>query len=212
MREPKVFLFDEPLSNLDAELRVQMRLEIAKLHESLQATMVYVTHDQVEAMTLADKIVVLRGGIVEQAGAPLELYDNPDNLFVAGFIGSPRMNMLDGEVTEVSGNSVKITIPELDVRFALPLKNPNAAAGKKVTVGIRPEHFDPDGPVKFKTKIDVVENLGGQAYVYAKTTQTHPLTIELRDQRGISGGTTLASGFSPDRVYLFDSGTTLRLR
>jgi lactose/L-arabinose transport system ATP-binding protein len=212
VREPKVFLFDEPLSNLDAELRVQMRLEIAKLHESLKATMVYVTHDQVEAMTLADKIVVLRGGIVEQAGAPLELYDNPDNLFVAGFIGSPRMNMLDGEVTEVSGNSVKIAIPELDVRFALPLKTPSAAAGKKVTVGIRPEHFDPDAPVKFKTKIDVVENLGGQAYVYAKTSQTHPLTIELRDQRGISGGTTLASGFSPDRVYLFDSSTTLRLR
>jgi lactose/L-arabinose transport system ATP-binding protein len=212
VREPKVFLFDEPLSNLDAELRVQMRLEIAKLHESLKATMVYVTHDQVEAMTLADKIVVLRGGVVEQAGAPLDLYDNPDNLFVAGFIGSPRMNMLDGEVTEVSGNSVKITVPELDVRFTLPLKNPAAAAGKKVTVGIRPEHFDPDAPVKFKTKIDVVENLGGQAYVYAKTTQTHPLTIELRDQRGISGGTTLASGFSPDRIYLFDSGTTLRLR
>ena len=100
MREPKVFLFDEPLSNLDAELRVQMRLEIAKLHKQLNATMIYVTHDQVEAMTLADKIVVLRAGKIEQVGAPLELYANPDNLFVAGFIGSPKMNFLSGKVDE----------------------------------------------------------------------------------------------------------------
>jgi lactose/L-arabinose transport system ATP-binding protein len=212
VREPKVFLFDEPLSNLDAELRVQMRLEIARLHQSLKATMVYVTHDQVEAMTLADKIVVLRGGIVEQAGAPLELYDNPDNLFVAGFIGSPRMNMLSGEAAAMGNSAVKITIPEIDVSFNMALKDPKAAIGKKVTVGIRPEHFDTDGAVKFKTKIDVVENLGGQAYVYAKSTEAHPLTIELRDQRGIVEGTSLMTGFNPERVYLFDSNTTQRLR
>jgi lactose/L-arabinose transport system ATP-binding protein len=212
VREPKVFLFDEPLSNLDAELRVQMRLEIARLHQSLKATMVYVTHDQVEAMTLADKIVVLRAGVIEQAGAPLELYDNPDNLFVAGFIGSPRMNMLKGKAEAAKGSHVKITISELNVSFTKELKDATAAIGKNVTVGIRPEHFDVDGQVKFTTKIDVVENLGGQAYVYSKSAEEHPLTIELRDQRGIVHGTSLTTGFNPDRVYLFDADSGLRLR
>ncbi len=212
VREPKVFLFDEPLSNLDAELRVQMRLEIARLHQSLKATMVYVTHDQVEAMTLADKIVVLRGGIIEQAGAPLVLYDDPDNLFVAGFIGSPRMNMLKGKVEAAKGNEVKISVPELDVSFIKELKDAAKAVGKNAVVGVRPEHFEMDGSVKFTTKIDVVENLGGQAYVYSKSSQEHPLTIELRDQRGIVHDTSITTGFNPGRVYLFDADTGLRLR
>ena len=110
VRDPRVFLFDEPLSNLDAALRVQMRIEIAKLHHSLDATMIYVTHDQVEAMTLADQIVVLNAGMVEQFGSPLELYHQPQNLFVAGFIGSPKMNFLDGEVASVSANGITVTV------------------------------------------------------------------------------------------------------
>ena len=111
VRKPTVFLFDEPLSNLDAALRVQMRIELARLHDELEATMIYVTHDQVEAMTMADKIVVLQGGIVEQAGSPLELYHHPRNLFVAGFIGSPKMNFLPGKVTAVDGGSATVQLP-----------------------------------------------------------------------------------------------------
>ncbi len=136
-----MFLFDEPLSNLDAELRVHMRIEIARLHKELAATIIHVPHDQVEAMTLADKIVVLRDGIVEQVGAPLTLYDDPDNLFVAGFIGSPKMNFLTGRV---EGNLVRLpefagqTIPL--GRFNLPPSD-----GDSVTVGIRPEHFKRGG-------------------------------------------------------------------
>ena len=114
VREPKVFLFDEPLSNLDAELRVQMRLEIAKLHQSLGATMIYVTHDQVEAMTLADKIVVLRAGLVEQVGSPLKLYDDPDNAFVAGFIGSPKMNFLAAKAVSSKGKTLTVELPDFD--------------------------------------------------------------------------------------------------
>ncbi|MEQ9155228.1 MAG: sn-glycerol-3-phosphate ABC transporter ATP-binding protein UgpC, partial [Roseitalea porphyridii] len=137
VREPKVFLFDEPLSNLDAELRVRMRLEIAKLHNDLGATMIYVTHDQVEAMTLADKIVVLRAGRIEQAGAPLDLYADPDNLFVAGFIGSPSMNFLPGEIDAGGGTVALAEGPRLrNVEDAL-----GGHAGRPITLGIRPEHL-----------------------------------------------------------------------
>lgn len=139
VRDPKVFLFDEPLSNLDAELRVEMRLQIAKLHQELKNTMIYVTHDQVEAMTLADKIVVLRDGNVEQVGSPLALYHNPANLFVAGFIGSPKMNFVPARVAACNGNDAQLEMPDgqtLTVSLIRPVNE-----GESVTVGIRPEHI-----------------------------------------------------------------------
>ena len=190
VREPKVFLFDEPLSNLDAELRVQMRLEIAKLHNDLDSTMIYVTHDQTEAMTLADKIVVLRAGIVEQYGSPLELYDNPDNEFVAGFIGSPRMNFLEAEVTGSKKGSAKITDPcarRSQIRCGHP-RPQLPKRGRSVHVGIRPEHFiSADGGQAQIQGPDHVwsNNLGGNSYLYLNVGGGLPLTVE---QKGHAPG------------------------
>src|SRR5690606_20586147 len=144
VRQPRAFLFDEPLSNLDAELRVQMRIEIARLHKQLGATMVYVTHDQVEAMTLADRIVVLRAGRIEQQGSPIELYDNPDNIFVAGFIGSPRMNFLEGTITAINGQDMTVSLTAFDApALSVRRRGTGGTVGEKVNVGIRPEHFTP---------------------------------------------------------------------
>ncbi|MGL4488013.1 MAG: ABC transporter ATP-binding protein, partial [Rhizobiaceae bacterium] len=212
VREPKVFLFDEPLSNLDAELRVQMRLEIAKLHKQLDSTMIYVTHDQVEAMTLADKIVVLRKGKIEQVGAPMKLYEDPDNLFVAGFIGSPQMNFVKGKVEKVGKGSVTISLPALGVKFDKKIAASDRAIGSDITVGMRPEHFNGAAAVKFKAAIDVVENLGGQAYAYATGSDGTDLTVELREGNGKVDGTTLSTGFDPERTFLFDASTNLRIR
>nr|WP_321481495.1 sn-glycerol-3-phosphate ABC transporter ATP-binding protein UgpC [uncultured Cohaesibacter sp.] len=158
VRGPDVFLFDEPLSNLDAELRVEMRVEIARLHKEIGATMIYVTHDQVEAMTLADKIVVLRDGNIEQVGKPLELYEDPDNRFVAGFIGSPSMNFLGAQVQD---NKVFVTSLATSLSPSVDLP----AAGTKIEVGIRPEHLsiDPDGT---QFRIDFIERLGGLSYLH----------------------------------------------
>ena len=199
VRDPEVFLFDEPLSNLDAELRVSMRVEIAKLHRQLGSTMIYVTHDQTEAMTLADKIVVMRDGRVEQAGTPEELYENPDNLFVAGFIGSPRMNFLRGRA--VAGTIV------LDAGSSVP-----GPGNGDVRLGIRPEHFLIDGAGKaISAQIDVVENLGGTRYLYATTSSGENLVIEAREQTGIKAGDTVPLGFRPDRAMTF-SAAGQRLR
>src|SRR5438270_2503798 len=142
VRNPKVFLFDEPLSNLDAALRVQMRIELSRLHEELAATMIYVTHDQVEAMTLADKIVVLQAGVVEQAGSPLELYHHPRNLFVAGFIGSPKMNFLPATVTAADAAGATVQLPG-GGSVAVPVRPGRVKAGDAVTFGVRPEHLRP---------------------------------------------------------------------
>src|SRR5690606_23670059 len=139
VREPRIFLFDEPLSNLDAELRVQMRVEIAKLHNNLGNTMIYVTHDQVEAMTMADKIVVLNSGVVEQVGPPLELYNQPRNLFVAGFIGSPKMNFLPASITAADGSGATLTAGGTEITLDRPLAN--GGPGDAVTFGVRPEHI-----------------------------------------------------------------------
>jgi len=170
VRNPKVFLFDEPLSNLDAALRVQTRIEIAKLHKKLDATIIYVTHDQVEAMTLADKIVVLHDGRVEQVGAPLELYNHPANLFVAGFIGSPKMNFLKGTVASINGNKVGLKLPDgnlLNIEHDTP-----TTEGEDTTIGIRPEHLllatPEDGLLK--AEVDVVERLGDVSYIYCTLT------------------------------------------
>ena len=196
VREPKIFLFDEPLSNLDAELRVQMRVEIAKLHNDLGNTMIYVTHDQVEAMTMADKIVVLRLGIIEQAGAPLDLYNNPKNLFVAGFIGSPKMNFLtataDGTGIAVAGNALAL---------------PRSAVGA-TTLGARPEHITLQAGTGIKladVRVDLVENLGGQTVVYATTVDGQPLNIVLEGQRPVELGTTVTAYADPARVHLFNA-------
>jgi multiple sugar transport system ATP-binding protein len=167
VRQPKVFLFDEPLSNLDAALRVQMRLELARMHQDFKTTMIYVTHDQVEAMTLADRIVVLNNGIIEQVGAPLELYRDPANLFVAGFIGSPKMNFVSTTVTAIVGNSVSVALPG-GATVAVPAEPAGLAVGDPVTLGLRPDHlvFTPDGQLAGTAM--VVEHLGGDTYVYVQ--------------------------------------------
>jgi lactose/L-arabinose transport system ATP-binding protein len=213
VREPQVFLFDEPLSNLDAELRVQMRLEIAKLHKSLDATMIYVTHDQVEAMTLADKIVVLRAGIIEQIGSPLTLYDDPDNLFVAGFIGSPKMNFMKAKVVSTEAGLTIVELPEFGgVRVPMKLKEMAPNSGTTLTLGVRPEHFEPGGEVRIETQVDVIEDLGGVAYAYARSEEAAPLIIQQRNARGLREDTVLSTGFDPVRAFLFDPQTGKRIR
>jgi lactose/L-arabinose transport system ATP-binding protein len=208
VRHPEVFLFDEPLSNLDAELRVQMRLEISRLHEQLAATMIYVTHDQVEAMTLADRIVVLRAGRVEQVGTPLELYDDPDNLFVAGFIGSPRMNFLRATVNATGS----VVLTDFDnIVVPLPLTTP-PASGAELLLGIRPEHFDPAGTLPIAIDVDLVEHLGGSSFAYARSTSQHPLVIECRDRRPLLAGHRLETAFDPQRALLFDKQSGIRIR
>ena len=174
VRQPKVFLFDEPLSNLDAALRVQMRIELAKLHEKLAATMIYVTHDQIEAMTMADKIVVMQNGYVEQMGAPLDLYDAPDNLFVAGFIGSPAMNFLRGRVAR--NGMPSIVTPEGE-SIAAP-EVPGLEEGREVILGTRPEHLAlaPDGQ-GFAARVVVTEPTGSEVQVLAKHGDDHIVAL-----------------------------------
>ena len=211
VREPKVFLFDEPLSNLDAELRVQMRLEIAKLHADLGATMIYVTHDQVEAMTLADKIVVLRDGRVEQYGSPLELYGNPDNAFVGGFIGSPKMNHLSGIVASYTKGNANVVLDNYEgAKAAVPVAT-KLTKGQKVLLGIRPEHFDAQGSAKLKVKIDVIEDLGGSSFAYAGGNSENPLTIQLPEGHKNAEGKATTVSFDPTRAFLFDAETDLRI-
>ena len=165
VRQPAVFLFDEPLSNLDATLRVQMRIELARLHRSLATTMIYVTHDQVEAMTLADRIVVLRGGRIEQVGAPLTLYHQPDNLFVAGFLGAPPMNFLQGEVRQWQAGLALVT---LDGGAHVQVRLRDAVTpGARVTLGLRPEHIVLNAQDGIQATIFAVERLGEGSYLYA---------------------------------------------
>ena len=213
VRQPEVFLFDEPLSNLDAELRVQMRLEIAKLHKELGATMIYVTHDQVEAMTLADKIVVLRAGIIEQTGSPLALYDDPDNAFVAGFIGSPRMNFLPATVTGSTGETLTVRLDDLDaIDVPMTVSGAHPKVGTALQLGIRPEHFDATASVQVSMPIDVIEHLGGSSFAYSRSHLEQPLTIEIRENRDAREGEVLKTGFDPARAFLFDRESGLRLR
>jgi len=168
VREPSVFLFDEPLSNLDAQLRGQTRLEIARLHQALRTTMVYVTHDQVEAMTLADRIVVLNGGRVEQVGTPGALYRHPRNLFVAGFIGSARMNFLPVQVVSVEGDRVRVRLPG-GAELAVPARADGLAPGQPLTLGVRPEHIAHDaGSAAIDGPLEVVEELGEDRLAYLR--------------------------------------------
>ena len=211
VRNPEVFLFDEPLSNLDAELRVHMRIEIARLHKELQTTIIYVTHDQVEAMTLADKIVVLRDGIIEQVGRPLDLYDDPANQFVAGFIGSPKMNFIPAKVVEKSPSGITIALSQHgDARLVLPVTG--AEVGQDVSLGVRPEHFGIAGAggVDISVDIDVAEHLGTTSYVYART-DGDPLIIEREESRNELGTDRITVSIDPAKAYLFDrQGRRLR--
>ncbi|MGB3338939.1 MAG: sn-glycerol-3-phosphate ABC transporter ATP-binding protein UgpC [Devosia sp.] len=210
VRNPQVFLFDEPLSNLDAELRVHMRIEIARLHKELQTTIIYVTHDQVEAMTLADTIVVLRDGIIEQVGRPLDLYDDPANQFVAGFIGSPQMNFLAATVVEKSAGNITVELLNHDrARLTLPVSG--GTVGEHVTVGVRAEHFGEAGiGTEIPLKVDVAEHLGSTSYVYANAGGEQ-LVIEREESRHQIGKDTITVSISPERAYLFDSkGQRLR--
>ncbi len=205
VRNPGVFLFDEPLSNLDAELRVQMRVEIAKLHQDLGATMIYVTHDQVEAMTLADKIVVLRSGNVEQIGSPLTLYDDPDNQFVAGFIGSPKMNFLNGKVDGVDGRNVSVSLTDqAGAKMTVPLDEA-PPPGTPVQLGVRPEHIAManGAPFQLELRAEVTEQLGGAAYIYAHSAAGEALVVEQRGYSPVKAGEMVDFTFEPDKAYLF---------
>jgi multiple sugar transport system ATP-binding protein len=204
VREPKAFLFDEPLSNLDAALRVQMRLEIAQLHESLATTMIYVTHDQVEAMTLADKIVVLNAGSIEQTGSPLELYHHPRNLFVAGFIGSPKMNFFPTEIRAVGPLGVSVSLPGGKL-VTIPVDAAGAKTGSKATLGIRPEHLQPSDLGELTGDIVVAERLGGETYFYIRVAN-QPLVVaqaEGDDSRHVHDRVSVA--VDPASCHLFDA-------
>ncbi|MBO9420848.1 sn-glycerol-3-phosphate ABC transporter ATP-binding protein UgpC [Labrenzia sp. R4_2] len=205
VRGPEVFLFDEPLSNLDAELRVDMRVEIARLHKDIGATMIYVTHDQVEAMTLADKIVVLRAGRIEQVGSPMTLYSDPDNKFVAGFIGSPSMNFVEGTVQD--GNVAIPAFGDLMVEpsVALP-KN-----GEKVLVGLRPQHLV-ISETDEGAKVDLSEQLGGVAYSYLVCQTGERVIIETKGEDATRPDSTVAITFDPANAFFFDAKTEQRLR
>ena len=214
MREPQLFLFDEPLSNLDAELRVQMRVEIARLHKELGVTMIYVTHDQTEAMTLADKIVVLRAGRIEQIGRPLDLYDDPDNQFVAGFVGSPRMNFMAGTVAESSSSAVTVKlVKQGGALLKKPLGGPLPAVGATVTLGVRPEHFGAAGAgdCDIAVKVDVAEHLGSTSYIYANADSGEELIIEREESRREADLDRMTVSLQEAHSYLFDSAG-LRLR
>ena len=204
VRGPEVFLFDEPLSNLDAELRVEMRVEIARLHKEIGATMIYVTHDQVEAMTLADKIVVLRGGVIEQVGAPMDLYRDPDNKFVAGFIGSPAMNFLSAVVKDGL-----VDVPGLETSVDLPVTLP--AEGTAVEIGLRPEHLtlDPSGTTH---RIEMTESLGGVSYAYLKGTSGEKIVVEERGEIRSTEGDTVGLILDAASARLFDAASETRIR
>ncbi|KAF0113792.1 MAG: multiple sugar transport system ATP-binding protein [Rhodobacteraceae bacterium] len=201
VRGPEVFLFDEPLSNLDAELRVEMRVEIARLHREIGATMIYVTHDQVEAMTLADKIVVLRAGRIEQVGKPLDLYNNPDNKFVAGFIGSPAMNFVSG-VAEAGAVAAK-GLGLVATSVGLPAK------GAEVTLGLRPQHIKITQGATHR--VELTEALGGVSYVHLTAPSGEKLIIERHDQVSLEPGAMVGVSFDAKDAMLFDKDG-LRLR
>ncbi|HVY50181.1 MAG TPA: sn-glycerol-3-phosphate ABC transporter ATP-binding protein UgpC [Devosia sp.] len=206
VRQPKVFLFDEPLSNLDAKLRVQMRVELTRLHQALKATMVYVTHDQVEAMTMADKIVVLNKGHVEQVGRPLELYHAPRNLFVAGFIGSPAMNFLKGRIAGLSANGIAVALAGGGQALVRCRPDGKAVEGASVTLGLRPEALNANGPgdSTIAGKVRMVERLGGDTYIYLATADGSDITVHAPGDIVVAVGDPIPVRFSAEKAYLFD--------
>ena len=202
VRQPRLFLFDEPLSNLDAELRVQMRVELSKLHADLGTTMIYVTHDQVEAMTMADRIVVLREGRVEQAGPPLALYNRPVNRFVAGFIGSPKMNFLEVRVAARSDESVMLAVGG-ELELTLPLRAPQGTPGDRLVLGIRPEHLVlADGGVPMQ--VTLTEQLGGNTVLYGTIGAEVPMVMQVVGQSPVRRGDLVRVALPPAYCHLFD--------
>jgi multiple sugar transport system ATP-binding protein len=204
VREPKIFLFDEPLSNLDAALRSEMRIELMGLHKRLGSTMIYVTHDQVEAMTMADKIVVLNAGEIEQIGSPLDLYHKPDNVFVAGFIGSPKMNFITGKCTAADGSNVTIDLGTLGTLVLA--RHATHLVGQDVTLGVRPEHFslsDRDFSLTITPKI--IEHLGIHTVVYATLPAGENFTCLFEGNPPIVEGAPVKASFSRDAAHLFDA-------
>ena len=218
-RSPDVFLFDEPLSNLDAALRTQMRVELSSLHAQLGATMVYVTHDQIEAMTMASRIVVLNRGVIEQLGSPLELYRNPDNLFVAGFLGAPRMNFFDVTVEAASGGEVRVAAPGL-ASLAVGLAEGAAAApGDRLTMGVRPENIallaPPDDNAAIAGRVRLVEHLGRETILYvdaaplqcvSSESGTGNVTVQIGHVTPVDASQEVALSIDPHEVYLFAGG------
>jgi ABC-type sugar transport system ATPase subunit len=212
VRNPKVFLFDEPLSNLDAELRQEMRVEISRLHDELGATMIYVTHDQIEAMTLADKIAVLKSGKVEQFGSPKELFENPDNVFVAQFIGSPKMNLLDAVIinNENGHGELRFTSP---ISSAITFKNIfDAKPGMKVKVGIRPQHLVLDEMGEQSIKVDVVEAIGTETSLVGTFHDNSAFIINSPDNLSIDRHSIAKFNIDGDRMLLFSEETGVRIR
>ncbi|MBI2719815.1 MAG: sn-glycerol-3-phosphate ABC transporter ATP-binding protein UgpC [Rhizobiales bacterium] len=205
VRDPAVFLFDEPLSNLDAKLRVQMRAEIKELHQRLKTTTIYVTHDQVEAMTMADRIVVMRDGVVEQTGSPLDLYDRPANIFVAGFIGSPSMNLIKGSIR---GGTRPGFVTEDGVFLALA-KAPAASEGRPAIYGIRPEHFSL-GRGGIDADVVVIEPTGSETQVFARLGKQKLVGV-FRERIATRPGDKLPLLPNPELAHLFDENTGLRL-
>ncbi|MFO1068086.1 MAG: sn-glycerol-3-phosphate ABC transporter ATP-binding protein UgpC [Geminicoccaceae bacterium] len=205
VRQPQVFLFDEPLSNLDASLRVQMRIEISKLHQDLKATMIYVTHDQVEAMTMADKIVVLNGGRIEQVGSPLELYHRPDNTFVAGFIGSPKMNFVKARVARADGQAIEVELPGA-ARIALPARGAGAPAGTEVTLGVRPEHILIGGgaDASLPARVSLAEHLGAETMFYVDVPGAAAITVRGDGLARERPGDAITLGLRAAACHLFD--------
>ncbi len=210
VRDPKVFLFDEPLSNLDAALRVRMRLELTKLHRQLRATMIYVTHDQVEAMTMADRIVVLQAGIVEQVGTPMDLYRYPRNLFVAGFIGSPRMNFLPAFIQHTAPSGVVIALAGGGT-LKVPVNPGTAATGEKVTVGIRPEHIALIAAGGLPAQVQTVEHLGSESYLHLNVASGEPLTIRVNGETAVRPDEQVQLQMDSKFLHLFDgNGDAMR--
>ena len=219
VREPKVFLMDEPLSNLDAKLRVQMRTEITKLYRKLQTTFIYVTHDQVEAMTMGTRIVVMKDGVIQQVDSPINIYNNPANLFVAGFIGSPQMNFLEGKV-EKDGNDVcavfgenKIILPAEKAQILTK----SGYVGKSVTFGIRPEHLSDDADLIaanpgsiVKGHVEVIELMGSESYIYTKCGN-NPLNIKIEGSTELKIGEVASLYLKAEKLHVFDKETELRV-
>ncbi len=204
VRGPEVFLFDEPLSNLDAELRVEMRVEITRLHRELGTTIIYVTHDQVEAMTLADKIVVLKEGRIQQVGAPLSLYDDPQNIFVAGFIGSPTINLLKGSITDG-----KLSIPSLET-LKLDASDTITSSMSELIIGLRPQHLKlaKSGDLE----VEFTEALGDISYIYLKTQSGDRVVVESRDEKLPSTRAKVGIEVKASKALFFDPKTELRVK
>ena len=206
VRDPQVFLFDEPLSNLDAKLRVQMRGEIRELHRRLGTTCIYVTHDQIEAMTMADRIVVMHDGVVEQVGSPLELYDRPGNLFVASFLGSPAMNFIDGRM---AARDPPAFVSQSGV--TLPLRQgPNAGHGEALVCGFRPEAVLPDASSPIKMRINLIEPTGAETHVFGRLGEDDVIAV-VHERLLYPEGAEIGVSIAPENIHLFSASTKARV-